>query len=371
MRASVPTPHPSRAEPDDAGFMRRALELARRGWGQTAPNPMVGAVVVREGRVVGEGWHARFGEPHAEPVALAAAGERARGATLYVTLEPCTHHGKTPPCVDGILAAGVRRVVVAARDPNPVASGGLARLAEAGVETAWGVQERAARELNAPFFFSFGAERPWVTLKLALSLDGAITDAARSRSWLTGASARAEVHRLRAGSDAIAVGIGTALNDDPALTVRETEPPRVPPMRVVFDRTARLPLDGALARSARSIPVVVLAEAPPADRAAALGAAGVEVLGSPSLRDGLRALAARGVRSLLVEGGAGIAGALLGNDLVDRLIIFQAPVVLGAGALSAFGDVPAAQVERARRLAIVERRAFDDDLMTVYSFREP
>jgi diaminohydroxyphosphoribosylaminopyrimidine deaminase/5-amino-6-(5-phosphoribosylamino)uracil reductase len=371
MRSSAAIPHASRAEPDDAEFMRRALVLARRGWGQTSPNPMVGAVVVRDGRVVGEGWHARYGEPHAEPVALAAAGDRARGATLYVSLEPCTHHGKTPPCVDAILAAGVRRVVVAARDPNPVAAGGLARLAAGGVETAWGVQERAARELNAPFFFAFGADRPWVTLKLALSLDGAITDAARSRAWLTGPSARAEVHRLRAGSDAIGVGIGTALNDDPALTVRDTEPPRVPPVRVVFDRDARLPLDGTLARTARGLPVVIVAQDPPAARASRLRECGVEVLNAPSLHDGLRALAGRGVRSILVEGGAGIAAALLGNGLVDRLIIFQAPVVLGAGALPAFGDVPAAVVEEARRLAIVERRAFDDDLMTVYAFREP
>lgn len=371
MPTPAPATHASRAEPDDAGFMRRALELARRGWGRTSPNPMVGAVVVRDGRVVGEGWHAAFGAPHAEPVALAAAGERARGATLYATLEPCTHHGKTPPCVEAILAAGVRRVVVAARDPNPVASGGLERLAAAGVETAWGVQERAARELNAPFFFAFGADRPWVTLKLALSLDGALTDAARSRAWLTGPAARAEVHRLRAGSDALAIGVGTALNDDPALTVRDVEPPRVPPVRVVFDRAARLPLDGVLARTARDVPVVVLAERAPEERVAPLRARGVEVLVAPALPDALRALARRGVRSLFVEGGAGIAGALLGHDLVDRLIIFQAPVLLGAGALPAFGEAPAAMVERARRLAIVERRAFDDDLMTVYALREP
>ena len=235
----------------DAGHMRRALELARRGWGQTAPNPMVGAVVVRDGAIVGEGWHARWGERHAEPAALAAAGERARGATVYVTLEPCTHRGKTPPCTDALIAAGVSRVVVAARDTNPLAAGGLARLQQAGIATTAGVEEADARELNAPFLFAQHADRPWVTLKLAVSLDGAIADAGRTRGWLTGPESRGEVHRLRAGSDAVAVGIGTALADDPALTVREAAAPRVPPLRVVFDRTGRLPPDGVLARSAR------------------------------------------------------------------------------------------------------------------------
>src|SRR5688500_12992862 len=192
----------------DLAYMRRALSLARRGLGQTAPNPMVGAVVVRDGEIVGEGWHARFGGPHAEPVALAAAGARARGATVYVTLEPCAHQGKTPPCTHALIAAGVARVVAATADPNPVASGGAAQLRAAGVDYQVGVSEREARELNAPFFFALGSDRPWVTLKLATSIDGAITDHRHSSAWLTGPRARRAVHRLRAGSDAVAVGIG-------------------------------------------------------------------------------------------------------------------------------------------------------------------
>src|SRR5215204_848384 len=197
------------AAPDDGAWMRQALALAERGWGQTAPNPMVGAVVVRGGELVGEGWHAHFGGPHAEIEALRAAGERARGATLYVTLEPCNHFGKTPPCTDAILAAGVRRVVAASADPSPVARGGADRLREAGVAVVLGVEEVAARELNAPFFHALSSDRSFVQLKLALSLDGAIADHSRKPGWLTGEAARREVHRMRAGSDAVAVGIGT------------------------------------------------------------------------------------------------------------------------------------------------------------------
>jgi diaminohydroxyphosphoribosylaminopyrimidine deaminase/5-amino-6-(5-phosphoribosylamino)uracil reductase len=352
----------------DAGFMRRALRLARRGWGQTAPNPMVGAVVVRDGVVVGEGWHRRWGGPHAEVEALRAAGDAARGATVYVTLEPCNHHGKTPPCSEALLAAGVRRVVAAVADPNPVAVGGAERLRAAGVEVTLGVEEAAARELDAPFFHALASERPWVTLKLALSLDGALADHTLRPGWLTGVRSRREVHRLRAGADAVAVGIGTALADDPALTVRDAPPPRVPPIRVVFDRGARLPLESRLARSARETPVVVVCADARSEGARRLAEAGVALLEAGSLDEALRGLrAAHGVRSLLVEGGAGLAAALWDGDLVDRLIIFRAPVVLGAGALGAFGGAASARAGDARRLPVVERRAFGDDLMTTYA----
>jgi diaminohydroxyphosphoribosylaminopyrimidine deaminase / 5-amino-6-(5-phosphoribosylamino)uracil reductase len=236
--------------------MRRAITLAEQGWGQTAPNPMVGAVVVREGAIVGEGWHTRYGEAHAEVEALRSAGERARGATMFVTLEPCNHHGRTPPCTEAILAAGIRRVVIAVADPNPVAAGGAERLREGGVDVAIGLGEKSARELNAAFFHSFAVDRPFVQLKLALSLDGAMADHTRHQGWLTGDQARMEVHRLRAGADAVAVGIGTALADDPLLTVRGFTPPRVPPVRVVFDTSARLPLTSRLVQTAREIPVV-------------------------------------------------------------------------------------------------------------------
>ena len=350
----------------DLAYMRRALSLARRGWGQTAPNPMVGAVVVRGGEIVGEGWHARYGGPHAEAMALEAAGERARGATAYVTLEPCAHQGKTPPCADALVAAGVSRVVAATADPNPVASGGAARLREAGIDVEVGVAESEARELNASFFFALASDRPWVTLKLATSIDGAITDHWHSAAWLTGPRARRMVHRLRAGSDAIAVGIGTALSDDPLLTVRGRLKPRRPPVRVVFDRSARLPVTSKLAKTAREVPTVVVSQSPDANRAAALRAAGVEVVTAASLADGLRELRSRDIRSLLVEGGAGIAAVLLTACVVDRLVIFQAPLLLGQGSLNAFGGLPAAMVTAAPRLTVVERRAIGDDMMTVY-----
>lgn len=346
--------------------MRRALLLARRGWGRTAPNPMVGAVVVRDGRVVGEGWHAEYGAPHAEVAALAAAGEAARGADVFVTLEPCAHHGKTPPCTDALIAAGVKRVVIAAEDPNPEARGGIARLRAAGIEVVTGVEAAAARELNAPFFFAHGgAPRPFITLKLALSLDGAIAPGGGEQLWLTGEEARKHVHRLRADADAIAVGIGTALADDPLLTVRAGRRPRVAPVRVVFDQRARLSPRSRLAKSARKVPVWVLAASPDAESRAALEKAGVVVRTAPAIDAHLAALREDGIRHLFVEGGAGIAGALLSAGWVDRLIIFTAPVLLGAGALPAFGTVTP-PTTGAGRWQVVEHRAFGDDLMTVY-----
>src|SRR5438067_1378647 len=216
----------TRAAPEHQAFMRRALDLARNGWGQTAPNPMVGAVVVRDGHIVGEGFHVRYGEPHAEVVALRAAGDRARGATLYVSLEPCRHHGKTPPCTDVILAAGVTRVVFAIADPTETAGGGAALLRAKGVDVERGVLQADARELNAAFFHAATSDLPWTTLKLAVSIETAIANERGTTSWLTSAQSRAEVHRMRAGSDAIGVGIGTILVDDPQLDVRDAPAPR-------------------------------------------------------------------------------------------------------------------------------------------------
>ena len=355
------------AAPDDAAWMRRALALAERGWGQTAPNPMVGAVVVRDGTVVGEGWHARYGGPHAEVEALRAAGERARGATLYVTLEPCDHHGKTPPCTEAILAAQVRRVVAAVDDPSPVARGGAQRLRDAGVDVLVGVEEEQARELNAPFFHALRSDRPFVQLKLALSLDGALADHTRQPGWLTGEAARQEVHRLRAGADAVAVGIGTVLADDPELTVRHVEPPRLAPSRVVFDTSARLPRGSKLAHSATHIPVIVVCWAPEPAHAAALEHTGVTLLHAATTRDALVALRERGVRSMLVEGGAALASAFLQEALVDRLIIFRAPLVLGSGALNAFGAMPPVRAGQAPRWRPIRSQRFEDDEMTVYA----
>ena len=351
----------------DVTHMRRALSLARQGWGRTAPNPMVGAVVVRDDAIVGEGFHAEYGGPHAEVVALRAAGGQARGATVYVTLEPCAHHGKTPPCADALIAAGIARVVIAAADPNPAAMGGAARLRAAGIEVVTGVERDEACELNAPFFQSFAGTRPWVVLKLAVSADGAIADRTRARRWLTGLEARAEVHRLRAGFDAIAVGLGTALADDPALTVRGDVQPRVAPIRIVFDEEARLPVESTLVRTAHEVPTLVVARDPDASRAGALEGRGVRVVRADDLDAALTGLAAAGIRSLLIEGGAVLAGRLLQRALVDRVVIFRSPIVLGAGALDAFAHAPGFTLDDAEGVRVLESRAFGDDTMTVYA----
>jgi diaminohydroxyphosphoribosylaminopyrimidine deaminase/5-amino-6-(5-phosphoribosylamino)uracil reductase len=366
----MPNERPAQQREDDRAYMRRALDLARRGWGQTAPNPMVGAVVVRDGDVVGEGFHARFGDEHAEVAALRAAGERAHGATLYVTLEPCAHHGKTPPCADATIAAGIARVVAATEDPNPLAAGGAGRLRGAGIDVEIGLEADAARELNAPFFNR--RDRPWVILKLATSVDGAIADAARERGaarrWLTGPEARKDVHRMRAGVDAIAVGVGTVLTDDPLLTVRDAPSPRVPPRRIVFDSELRTPLGAAVVRGARLAPTTIVARHIIHARHDALTKAGVDVRVHETLSDALAAFGKDGIRALLVEGGARLAASLLEQGMVDRLVIFQAPVVLGEGALNAFAHVSSTTAASLDRLRVVERVAFGDDLNTTYAF---
>jgi len=354
----------------DAAHMRRALALAQLGWGQTAPNPMVGAVVVAGGDVVGEGYHARYGDAHAEVVALRNAGAWAAGATLYVSLEPCAHFGKTPPCTGAIISAGVSRVVVAVRDPSPIARGGVEILRAAGIHVDVGVERDPALELNAPFFNAHAADRPWVVLKLAVSADGAIADASRRPRWITGLESRAEVHRLRAGSDAIAVGIGTVLADDPSLTVRDVPAPRVAPRRVVFDSTLRTPLDSAVVRTARDTPTVLVARESDGERRRRLERMGVSVIEAPSLVGALQALGRLGIRSLFVEGGAKLTGSLLGAELVDRLIIFQSPIELGVGALGAFDDAPAGFAASLGEQRIVERRTIGDDTMTTYALHE-
>lgn len=349
--------------------MRRALHLARRGWGQTSPNPMVGAVIVRDGAIVGEGYHARYGAGHAEAAALVAAGDAARGATLYVTLEPCTHQGKQPPCAPAVIASGVARVVIATLDPNPVAAGGVRMLRAAGAKVEIGICEAQARELNAPFFHRLTADRPWLMLKLAVSLDGAIADAARSPGWLSGEESRREVHQQRAGSDAIAAGVGTVLADDPLLTVRGTIRPRIAPRRVIFDRGARLPLDSRIMRSVGEVPVSVVTDGSAPAREEALERAGARIVRADGTAAALRALKAEGIESLYVEGGAGLAGSLLEEKLVDRLIIFRAPIVLGAGSLRAFEGAASFTLDAAPRFRIVRRRALGEDDMTIYALR--
>lgn len=349
--------------------MQRALELAARGWARTRPNPMVGAVVVQGNEIVGEGWHAEYGGPHAEAVALEAAGERARGATLYVSLEPCNHQGRTPPCTDAVLRAGVARVVVPNTDPNPVAQGGLERLRAAGIEVTTGVQADAARTLNAEFFHRHERRTTFVALKLALSLDGRISARTGTPTEVTGNASRAEVQRLRAGFDAILVGAGTARTDDPLLTARGEPQPRVPPLRVVVDSQASLSADSRLARTAAEAPVVVFCtQAAPEAAVEALRARGVRVHRVPGtgarvdLVAMLRELHAEGVGALLCEGGGELAGELIARELVQRLHLFIAPRFFGSRGVPAFPlEAPPPGAWR-----LVHRSTHGDDVQLVY-----
>jgi len=332
---------------------------------------MVGAVVVREGSIVGEGYHAAYGGAHAEIIALKAAGERARGSTMYVTLEPCNHFGKTPPCTEAILEARVQRVVIAAADPTSLAGGGARHLADYGVQVDFSVEEQAAMELNAPFFFAAGnSKRPWVTLKLALSRDGKMNDPSGERRWISNDLSRKEVQRLRANVDAIAVGLGTVRADDPQLTARGSIRPRVAPMRVVFDRGAELPLETNLVRTAKQIPTMIFAHHPPVARLAALYNAGVDVFEGVGLAVALEALRGFEVHHLMVEGGVRVACDFLSQDMVDRLVIFQSPITLGGGAPGPFDGLPGDFRETLAKKRVVRRAEFGEDVMTVYALRE-
>lgn len=326
--------------------MQHALSLATRGWGRVSPNPLVGAVLLQEGAIVGEGWHAEYGGPHAERMALDQAGPRARGATAVVTLEPCAHQGKQPPCAPALISAGVRRVVAAAADPNPAARGGEALLRAAGVEYQEGMLGAEARGLNAPFFHQFAhGDRPWVALKLATSTDDAIARADRRRRQLSGPEAQQWVHWLRAGFDAIGVGAATAMIDDPSLTVRGAIVPRVAPRRVVFWGSAP-----------RSTALKLLTDGGPP----------TIIVDGHDLPEALRHLRREGnIGSLLVEGGGRLAAALVSAGLVDRFYWIRTPHRLGAEAVPAFPGLSGAPEQLPGRWVETERKSLGEDTLHV------
>lgn len=354
----------------DIHHMREALRLGRSAMGSAWPNPAVGCVIVAGDQIVGRGATAPGGRPHAEPQALAEAGAAARGATAYVTLEPCAHHGKTPPCAEALIKAGVARVVVAVGDSDPRVSGrGLEMLRKAGIEVVQGVLEDEARTDLAGFFLRIEEGRPWVTLKLASSFDGRIATASGHSQWITGPEARQRVHEFRARHDAVMVGAGTARADNPMLTVRGLDVPRQP-VRVVVSRRLDVPLMSELARTAGEVPVW-MCHGPDADRSLreawqGLGAELVECrLHGRQLEIGsvLQALGERGLTRVFCEGGGALAASLLSAGLVDELIGFTAGVVIGAEGLPGVGAMGLARLEEAPRFRLVEAAAVGGDIM--------
>lgn len=352
----------------DVWHMRRALELAAGGQGYVEPNPLVGCVIARGAEIIGEGWHRRFGEAHAEVEALRIAGKRAAGATLYVTLEPCCHQGKTPPCTRAILDAAVARVVIAMGDPFPqVAGGGVAELQAAGVEVEMGLLEPEARALNGPYLKLIGTGRPWIIAKWAMTLDGKIATRTGSSRWISGEDSRTIVHALRGRVDAILVGRQTALRDDPLLTARPPGPRTV--LRVVADTRGSLPSESQLVRTAGETPVLVAVgqEATAADRQR-LAAAGCEVFicDGPShaarLDALLEELGRRRLTNVLVEGGGRLLGSLLDAGQMDEVHVFLAPKLIGGGAVSAIAGQGVEQISQALSLDGPEVRQVGSDV---------
>lgn len=352
---------------EDHGFMARALQLAHRGLFTATPNPRVGCVIVRDGSVIGEGWHVKAGLRHAEAVALAAivgAGDTALGATAYVTLEPCSHFGRTPPCADALIEAGVVRVVAAMLDPNPLVAGqGLARLHKAGMEVASGLLEAEAQELNIGFVSRMTRGRPWLRLKVAASLDGKTALNNGVSQWITGPDARRDAHAWRARSCVVLTGIGTVKDDNPRLTVREVPTTRQP-LRVVIDSRLETPLDAAVLEGGN---VLIAAAQEDATRAATLRARGAEIVilpnaqGKVELADLMQELGRRGINEVLAEAGTRLNGSLLREGCVDELLIYQAPMLIGDAARGMFGLAELTDLAGARRLNIIERRSVGAD----------
>jgi diaminohydroxyphosphoribosylaminopyrimidine deaminase/5-amino-6-(5-phosphoribosylamino)uracil reductase len=355
-------------------MMERAIDLARRGQGNVSPNPMVGAVIVdREWRIIGEGWHEQFGGPHAEINALRSAeGKDLEGATLYVTLEPCSHHGKTPPCAEAIVSTAIKRVVVAMRDPNPLVSGrGNRRLREAGIEVVVGMMEREAKLLNEAYIHYVTTGTPFVTIKMAHTLDGYTALPSGESRWITGVGARRRVHQLRAVHDAVMVGTRTALLDDPSLTLQHGVTGKNP-RRVILDRQLTLPPHLKLFTDEhRELTIVFTAESLlNTPRAQELRDAGVKVHGAPVTAPGLklpevlRILGESGIASLMVEGGAELAGAFVKEGLSQKLILFLAPKLFGHG-MPAFSGLGVARLDEAYSLNFHEVEPIAEDLMIV------
>jgi diaminohydroxyphosphoribosylaminopyrimidine deaminase/5-amino-6-(5-phosphoribosylamino)uracil reductase len=350
-------------------LLQRAIELAEHGWGRVQPNPLVGAVVAdAQGNVLGEGYHAVHGGPHAEIVALKAAGANSKGATLFVSLEPCSHHGRTPPCTDVIRQAGISHVIYGAADPNPVAAGGAKLLRTYGIEVIGPLATDAVRRQNAIFFHAHEQRRPFVALKLACSLDGRIAATGGKRTLITGDEAQAETHRLRAGYDAVMIGSGTALADDPLLTVRRSVIPVKPPIRVVLDTNAVLSPTSNLATTTREAATwLFCAPDAAAEKTAALAQAGVRILTVARTGAGLDLAAVlgtlwdNGIRSVFCEGGARMAGTLARAGRIDRFYLLLAPRLLGPDAVNAFDALPTAMP-----LALSDVRRFGSDVMLTY-----
>lgn len=368
-----------KATDPDRRFMGAALALARRGLGNVWPNPAVGCVIVSDGIIVGRGWTQPGGRPHAETEALARAGKAAQGATAYVTLEPCSHHGKTPPCADALIAGGIARVVAAIEDPDPRVSGqGLAHMRDAGIAVESGLMQDEASALNRGYLSRTLSGRPMVTLKLAISLDGRIAAHTGDSQWITGEDARAAAHGLRATHDAIAVGVGTAATDDPHLTCRLPGLPLRPPARIVFDSRLQLPLTGQLVATAGTTPTWIVtlqetvAESATA-RALALEELGVKIIpvgvgktGRISIAEALKVLGEAGLTRLLVEGGGKLAASFLAEDMVDSLVLFRGPSIIGGDGVAAIDGLGLERVSDAARFSLIDSRMTGVDSVEIY-----
>ncbi|MFN3598242.1 MAG: bifunctional diaminohydroxyphosphoribosylaminopyrimidine deaminase/5-amino-6-(5-phosphoribosylamino)uracil reductase RibD [Aquificaceae bacterium] len=354
---------------EDIKFMERALELAKRRKGLTHPNPTVGCVIVKDGKVVGEGYHERAGMPHAEVVALEKAGERAKGATLYVTLEPCTHFGRTPPCTDAIIRAGLKRVVIATLDPNPLVSGkGVGRLKNAGIEVSVGVLEEEAKKLNEDFFTYISQKRPYITLKWAQSIDGSMATREGDSKWISGEESRCFAHQIRSEATAILVGVNTALRDDPELTIRAF-PWERQPTRIVLDPQLRIREDLRLIRDGKA-PTLIITSSENKEKIKRLEDLGIKVVFAPTmegklnLREVLRELYFMEIMHLLVEGGSITHTTFVKENLFDRLWVFLAPMLIGGG--KRVGDLEVDTLLKAKRLRLREIKRFGEDVALEY-----